>query len=138
MEEAAILGWRYSPGESVTAGDALFEIETDKVVVEVPVPCSGTLLRIDVESGTAAVNQAVAYIGEPGEELPVPIRRTRMESAVPVSQVETSRGERVTATPLARKLARELSLDLDRIAGTGPGGRITEQDVSQAGIRREI
>lgn len=70
MDEASVSAWRKQPGERVEAGEILFEMETDKVTVEVPAPASGILLRIDVPNGIARLAQTIAWIGEPEEIIP--------------------------------------------------------------------
>lgn len=72
MEEAAVGAWRKLPGERVEEGEILFEMETDKVTVEVSAPASGTLLRVDLASGVARLGQTIAWIGDPGETIPEP------------------------------------------------------------------
>src|SRR5215831_19863635 len=67
LEEASVIAWRKAPGDPVEKGETLFEMETDKVLVEVPAPAAGYLLRIDVAEGLARVDQTVGWIGEPGE-----------------------------------------------------------------------
>ena len=144
MEEAVVVSWRKQPGEHVEKDEILFEMETDKVVVEVPSPATGVLLRIDIHEGAVKVEQAVAWIGARGEEIPMPGRTTGLPGQItrrpdPESSVAPSSSapaeqpaQEVAASPAARGLARELGVALKNIRGTGPGGRITEADVEEA------
>jgi pyruvate/2-oxoglutarate dehydrogenase complex dihydrolipoamide acyltransferase (E2) component len=133
LEEAQILGWRKQPGERVRKDEILFEMETDKVVVEVPAPADGVLLAIVVREGVALVEQAVAWLGEPGEAIPEdsPAAPSVMTAAPVIAQEHSASGI-AAASPAARRRARELGIDLSTVVATGPGGRITEQDVERA------
>jgi pyruvate/2-oxoglutarate dehydrogenase complex dihydrolipoamide acyltransferase (E2) component len=136
MEEANIVAWRKQRGAPVQKDEILFEMETDKVIVEVPSPASGTLLRIDVPEGVARLDQTIGWIGEPGETIPTQ-RTTRASSHVvtappPPVSAQVSVSSTAHATPAARRRARELGVDLASLQGTGPGGRITESDVEKA------
>ena len=135
LEEANVLGWRKQPGERVRKDEILFEMETDKVVMEVPAPVDGVLLRIEVNEGTARVDQAVAWLGEPGEA--IPDEAEAVDVVLPVAPsvrgpVETVASGTLSASPAARRRARELGVDLAKVQATGPGGRITERDVERA------
>jgi pyruvate/2-oxoglutarate dehydrogenase complex dihydrolipoamide acyltransferase (E2) component len=131
LEEASVIAWRKAPGDPVEKGETLFEMETDKVVVEVPAPAAGYLLRIDVAEGIARVEQTVGWIGEPGEAVETigvqPPARPAATAAIP--RAHGAESQPGAATPAARRRARELRVDVSRIQGTGPGGRITERDV---------
>lgn len=138
LEEANVLGWRKHEGEFVRKDEIVFEMETDKVVVEVPAPADGTLLRIVVREGPAKVNQPVAWIGAVGEAVPeTPPAPGASLSAQPAPSDRAGGGtaaapwDRIGASPAARRRARELGVDLSRVRGTGPGGRITEADVER-------
>jgi pyruvate/2-oxoglutarate dehydrogenase complex dihydrolipoamide acyltransferase (E2) component len=136
MEEADIIGWRKQAGDTVVMGEILFEMETDKVVVEVPAPISGTLLRIDVIEGTVKLDRPIGWIGQSGESVPgsatggqAPAVSTSLQPA-PGNQLGP--GTAILASPAARRRARELGIEILSLAGTGPGGRITEADVENA------
>jgi pyruvate dehydrogenase E2 component (dihydrolipoamide acetyltransferase) len=112
-------------------------MDTDKVVVEVPAPASGYLLRIDTTAGTAKVDQVIAWIGEQGE-MPALTQDigpcvSQAVALVPSRPKITHEGGHA-ATPAARRRARELGVDLTDVQGTGPGGRITERDVEAGGV----
>jgi pyruvate dehydrogenase E2 component (dihydrolipoamide acetyltransferase) len=120
LTEGEVARWLVVEGQEVAEDDPLVEIQTDKATVEIPSPYAGTVLRILVAEGELApVGAALVVIGEPGEEVPA-------RSAAPVS------AGRVAATPLVRRIARELGVDLSAVAGTGPAGRISEEDVRAA------
>ena len=121
LTEGEIARWLVSEGQEIAEEDPLVEIQTDKTTVEIPSPAAGTVTSILVEEGKVVPVGTVLVVigGEPDGERP---------RAVP----ETTRPEhpaRGRATPLVRKIAEELGVDLDTVAGTGPQGRITEEDV---------
>jgi pyruvate/2-oxoglutarate dehydrogenase complex dihydrolipoamide acyltransferase (E2) component len=133
MEEANIVGWRKQLGQEVLKDEILFEMETDKVIVEVPAPASGTLLRIDVAEGVAKLDVPVCWIGTSGEPIPDSSSAPKIAKPSPVPPaVSTLAPGPTAATPAARRRAREVGVDLASVRGTGPGGRITEADVDSA------
>jgi pyruvate/2-oxoglutarate dehydrogenase complex dihydrolipoamide acyltransferase (E2) component len=137
MEEATIAAWRKQEGDAVVKDEILFEMETDKVLVEVPAPASGILLRIDIPEGVARLDEAIGWIGHAGEAIPAAGRPADV-SPRPAVVPSTSGAPAVLpgatpASPAARRRARELGIDLASVRGTGPGGRITESDVENAG-----
>jgi len=145
VEECTIVEWRKKEGDMVARGDVLFEVETDKAVLEVESFFEGTLLKIIVPEGdTVPVQTVVGFIGEPGETLPeVPVSpapKPKSEpapvpasvpvsspSAVPVAVPEEP--ARFAISPRAARLARDKVIDATRIRGTGPEGRVVERDV---------
>ena len=136
MEEGKIVRWLKAEGEVVAKEDLLFEMETDKVVLEVPSPAAGVLLRTLVANGIAKVNDVVAWIGEPGEvfdETPAAkAAETALQAPAKAPQMPAEAAgapQHIIATPAARRRGKELGVDLASINGTGQGGRITEQDV---------
>ncbi|MBC7217150.1 MAG: 2-oxo acid dehydrogenase subunit E2 [Candidatus Caldatribacterium sp.] len=142
MEEGVINKWLVREGDRVEKGDPLFEVATDKVNMEVESPASGVVLKILYPEGaTVPITEVVAYIGEEGEEVPTPEKKAptvaevqgkpQEEVSVP-SREEAVAEERIKASPLARRLAKEYGIDLATIKGTGPGGRIVKEDVERA------
>ena len=149
MREGTVVRWLKSEGSAVTVGEPIAEIETDKAVVEFESYASGVLQRILVlEGATVPVGEPIAVVGEVGEELaevvaespapPSPQPEAPVEApaaadslAAAPSAVEepSSRPTEVRASPIARRLAEERGVDLSRVSGTGPGGRITRDDV---------
>jgi pyruvate dehydrogenase E2 component (dihydrolipoamide acetyltransferase) len=128
VREGEIARWLVRVGQTIAEDDPLVEIQTDKTTVEIPSPAAGTVARILVEEGQLVpVGTPLVVIGD-GEVTPAPAEETPPA--------------RVQATPVVRKIAAELGVDLASVTGTGPGGRITEDDVrsaapAQAGGRRE-
>jgi pyruvate/2-oxoglutarate dehydrogenase complex dihydrolipoamide acyltransferase (E2) component len=131
MEEANIVGWRKRPGEAVLKDEVLFEMETDKVIVEVPAPASGILLRIDVAEGLVKLNRTVAWIGEAGESIPEVSQTEAASFSESAPMPVTAAVSSGFASPAARRRARELGIDIALVHGTGPGGRVTEADVEK-------
>src|SRR5579872_1094858 len=149
MHEGTIQRYFKAVGESVDAGDPLYEVETEKVLYEVESPASGVLAAALFEEGaTVECGVAVAVIAEAGDD-PASIRakyatavasasasngEVKMPKAPPPASMEATSnpGERRAVSPVARKLAAELGVNLDRVSGTGPGGRVTREDVERA------
>jgi pyruvate dehydrogenase E2 component (dihydrolipoamide acetyltransferase) len=140
MESGTIVRWLKSEGEAVEKGEPLFELDTDKVTQEVEAEAAGVLLKIAVAQGEVPVGQTVAFIGAEGEGVPEvavvedrkqPEKAEREPEPRPVEQPPASNG-RVRASPLARRLARERGVDLAKISGTGPEGRIVAEDVERS------
>jgi pyruvate/2-oxoglutarate dehydrogenase complex dihydrolipoamide acyltransferase (E2) component len=116
LTEGEIARWLVSEGQEIAEDDPLVEIQTDKTTVEIPSPAAGTVTSILVEEGKVVPVGTVLVVigGDPDGE-----RR----AAAPAGPAKAR------VTPLVRKIAQELGVDLDSLAGTGPGGRITEEDV---------
>ena len=125
MEAVKVVRWLKKVGDSVTAGEPLLEVETEKSVVEIEAAASGRLAEILVQADSAAsVGDQVAWIECAG---------------VPGTGTTAAHGaERVRSTPVARKLAAEHGVDLGGIAGTGPGGRVQLDDVQRVIDARAI
>lgn len=140
LTEGEIARWLVAEGQEIAEDDPLVEIQTDKATVEIPSPCAGTVLRILVAEGQVApVGAELVLIGDPGDELAPSPERVRSGSeprSVGAAPPVESGGApvRVQATPLVRKIAQELGVDLAAVPGTGPGGRITEDDVRAAAL----
>jgi pyruvate/2-oxoglutarate dehydrogenase complex dihydrolipoamide acyltransferase (E2) component len=135
MEAADIVAWRKQPGDAVAKDEILFEMETDKVIVEVPAPASGVLLRIEIAEGAARLDQVIGWIGEPGEAITAEAAAPEIPAAAPAPPAPAGPGHTpgtAAATPAARRRARELGIEIASVRGTGPGGRITEHDVDNA------
>jgi pyruvate/2-oxoglutarate dehydrogenase complex dihydrolipoamide acyltransferase (E2) component len=135
VAEGEIARWLVEVGQEVEEDDPLVEIQTDKTTVEIPSPASGTVARILVQAGELVpVGTPLVVIGD-GEVEAVaeePGDQVRAEEPGPAAADESAPAqpsERVKATPLVRRVAAELGVDLSRLAGTGSGGRVTEGDV---------
>jgi pyruvate dehydrogenase E2 component (dihydrolipoamide acetyltransferase) len=137
LTEGEVARWLVSEGATVAEDDPLVEVQTDKATVEIPSPYAGTVLRILVGEGEVApVGTVLVVIGEPGEAVPdgEPTGTARLgrSAAATRSAPSDSPAGRIAATPLVRRIAEELGVDLASLSGTGPGGRITEDDVRGA------
>ncbi len=146
MHEGTIQRFFKAAGERVNAGEPLYEVETEKVLYEVEAPASGTLATTLFDEGaTVECGVAVAVIAEVGEDVAAIAARYEKSTAQTLnhgspltsppsnpSATVANAGVRRTASPIARKLASELGVNLDKVEGTGPGGRITREDVARA------
>jgi pyruvate dehydrogenase E2 component (dihydrolipoamide acetyltransferase) len=159
MEEGTILKWLVAEGDAISEGQPLVEVETDKAVVPVEAESAGELLRIMIGEGASApVGAPIAMLGEAGETLPERSSAEAMAAvgalveagaatssassapaaAVPASAANgtppaaSSPGGRVKASPLARRIAAELSIDIAVLVGSGPHGRVIRADVERA------
>jgi len=146
MTEGKVLKWRKRPGDSIAKGEAIAEIETDKVNVDIEAEEGGVLLEILVDEGKSApVGASIAVIGAPGQKVqPRPLSAPAAQPApapAPVAAgparptpaaaaaVPTEATDRLKVSPLARKLAAEHAIDLATVRGSGPDGRITKEDI---------
>lgn len=149
MVEGQIVEWKKKVGEPVVKGEILFVIETEKAIVEIEAPASGILGKILVPEGeTRPIGEVLAHILQPGETLSEIFVKARDEKKViaPLDQTivnavstttqrvegvvttEASRGK-VKISPVARNIAKEHSVDISRVKGTGPEGRIVKEDI---------
>jgi pyruvate dehydrogenase E2 component (dihydrolipoamide acetyltransferase) len=143
QDTGIVVKWLKKAGENVTKGEPLLEVETDKAVVEVEAPASGTLSAISAEAGAEVpVGTAIAVILAAGENAPAPAptkppaEQLKASQAADVAVGMTTRPVRgearlKAASPLARRLAAESSVDLGAVAGTGPEGAVQAADLPQ-------
>lgn len=135
VAEGEILKWMAREGESIKEDQPLVEVMTDKVNVQIPAPRSGRVVQILVKEGDVAkVGQTIMVIDDGNREgppaIPAPISPpTSQVPASPSPQTAPPPPQVVLATPATRKLARELGVDISSVRGSGPQGRITDQDV---------
>ena len=130
LTEGEIARWLVAEGQEIAEDDPLVEIATDKTTVEIPSPAAGTVSRILVGEGEVVpVGTVLVVIGADGSPAEINTSNSLLQAE--------NRTDKVRATPLVRRLAQELGVDLDALAGTGPQGRITEQDVRNVGAPRE-
>ncbi len=142
MEEGRILRWLKNEGDTVAADESIAEIETDKANVEMPAEEPGVLTKIFLKAGeTAVVGAIIGFIGDASStgvpvaaiaQAPIverPAIASNGHEQIREAKLPADASGRVRATPLARKRARELGIELQRISGSGPGGRIVERDV---------
>src|SRR5712671_1966730 len=145
QETGKLIAWRKKEGDRVTKGEPLLEIETDKAVMEVEAPADGILAGIKASAGAdVPVGQTIAWIVAPGEKPPTenqatePAPAARAKTAQPsAAKVTAGPAESATAhpariSPKARRLAKELGVDIARLRGSGPGGEILAPDVESA------
>jgi pyruvate dehydrogenase E2 component (dihydrolipoamide acetyltransferase) len=145
-EEGTILPWLKSVGDTVKRGDELVEIETDKANMTYEATDEGVLIEILAEEGdTLPIGETIARIGAANEKAQASERRARKEErepvrqatktetrAAPARQAQADGDGRVKASPIARRMAHDLNVELSRIEGSGPGGRIVKADVEAA------
>lgn len=155
MTEGVVAVWHKNVGDEVASGELLAEIETDKATMEFESFQDGILLHIGVEKGaTAPVDSVLCVLGEKGEDIkgvladaekevlitekdsvsapavaPTPVEKSAPAAEKTSSLVSLTSNARVIASPLAKKLAEKLGLSLDRIPGSGEGGRVVKRDV---------
>jgi pyruvate dehydrogenase E2 component (dihydrolipoamide acetyltransferase) len=157
MEAGTIVRWLKSEGDTVEKGEPLYELDTDKVTQEVEAEAAGVLLKIAVSEGEVPVGTTIAFIGEQGESVPdvsgngkvsapsAPEEKVEQPAEEPPTELPDQpepepeltaaprkEGERIKASPLARRIARERGIDLATIRGTGPEGRIIAEDLDRA------
>lgn len=141
VEECLLVRWLRRKGERVAAGEAIAEIETDKATFELAAPGEGTLLEIFVEEGqTAPVYSIVGVIGEPGESveafrpqrLPHPAPPAAPQPAAAPPEEASPAAPPGRLSPRARRFAAEHPVDAEGVAGSGPGGRVLEDDLRRA------
>ncbi|MGF6410568.1 2-oxoglutarate dehydrogenase complex dihydrolipoyllysine-residue succinyltransferase [Paraburkholderia sp. MM5482-R1] len=140
VSEATMLQWKKKPGEAVAQDEILIEIETDKVVLEVPAPAAGVLAQVISNDGdTVTAEQVIAKIDTEGtagaaaveaEVKPAPVAAA---APAPAAQAAVATGSNTAASPAAGKLMAEKGLAAGDVAGTGRDGRITKGDVLVAG-----
>jgi pyruvate/2-oxoglutarate dehydrogenase complex dihydrolipoamide acyltransferase (E2) component len=134
LTEGEVARWLVAEGQEVAEDDPLVEVQTDKTTVEIPSPAAGKVAKILVGEGEVVpVGTVLVVIGDaaaPATEAPAEPER----AAGPSNKLlqERAPAERVRATPLVRRVAQELGVDLAGVEGTGPQGRITEEDVRRA------
>ena len=131
MQEATIIKWLKSEGDEVKKGDPVVEVESSKVNAEVEATADGILLKIrEGEGAVVKVGGILAFIGEEGEVIEDDGGlKTESIQDQDIKINKAKQNIKVQVTPIARKLAKELGVDLEKVVGTGPNGRITEDDI---------
>ncbi|MGQ9669701.1 MAG: dihydrolipoamide acetyltransferase family protein [Desulfosoma sp.] len=145
IHEGEIVDVLVQPGESITEGQPLLIVETDKASVEIPSPFTGVVETVHVQSGQVVrVGDALVTVREKGEALEAPPMQVAAKSPTMEPTPVREHGEReereglpVAASPATRRLARELGVDLRKVRPSGPGGRVTAEDVRQAAQARQ-
>jgi pyruvate dehydrogenase E2 component (dihydrolipoamide acetyltransferase) len=159
MSSGKILSWRKKEGDTIQRGDILAEVETDKANLEIESFFPGTLLKVVIPAGTVAtVGDIIAVVGQPGESVatnaatpgttkaPVASPTSQPRSApataptatpTPQASMETAADDessRMRVSPLAKKIAAQRNIDLSRVQGSGPNGRIVKRDLENAAV----
>jgi pyruvate dehydrogenase E2 component (dihydrolipoamide acetyltransferase) len=153
MHEGTLQRYFKAPGDTVKAGEPLYEVETEKVLYVVEAPASGTFASwLHEEGATVECGGLVAVIAETGEDVaalasrlgghaaanpaatpPPPAQGVPRERSAPAGTLSRPATDgRRAVSPVARKLAAQLRVDIERVAGTGPGGRVTREDIEHA------
>ena len=133
-EEVRVVKWRINQGDNVKKGDIVLEVETDKSIIEVESIGHGILLKqLFAQDDMVPAGQVVGYVGKEGTETPTdPEPQTASKSAAtpqPAAPTPAPADAKVKASPIAKKLAAKLGIDLTQVKGTGTGGRITRENV---------
>jgi pyruvate dehydrogenase E2 component (dihydrolipoamide acetyltransferase) len=132
LTEGEISRWLVAEGQEIGEDDPLVEVQTDKTTVEIPSPAAGTVTQILVEEGAVVpVGTVLVVIGDGAAAAAEPATPSVPAKAGGQTPSRAA-GGRVRATPLVRRVAQELGVDLDSLEGTGPQGRVTEEDVRRA------
>lgn len=146
MEEGTLVSWQKKVGDKVKSGDILAEVETDKATMELEAYDEGILLHIGIEAGSAVpVDGIIAVIGEEGANVEALLARengtapaveeapkaeeTKSAPAEATSTTVADEGDRIKASPLARKLAEDKGIDISKVSGSGDNGRIVKKDI---------
>ena len=142
MKEGIVSIWNKGVGDPVEKGEPIASVSSEKIEIDVEAPAEGTVLKIAVPEGEGVPpGTVICYIGIQGEEVaaglavetaPKPEMETEIpanEKTEPISKMKTAR---VKISPVARKIAEAANLDIETIKGTGPGGRITKEDIEEA------
>ena len=156
LTEGEIVRWLVKEGDEVKEGQPLVEVETDKALAEIPSPRTGVILRILAkEKEIVKVGQVIVIFGEKGEALAAPAPPPRPKSVGVVGELEEAPeeapaiearteaarpalfSEHALATPAVRALAKDLGVDINKVKGTGPEGRVVEKDVRQVAASKE-
>ncbi|SHR24825.1 dihydrolipoamide acetyltransferase [Mycobacteroides abscessus subsp. abscessus] len=144
MKEGTVSVWNKTVGDAVGKGEPIASVSSEKIEIDVESPAEGTVLQIAVPEGEGVPpGTVICYIGNPGENIAsvtkvqetegenVPSTSVQLEHTEPKKLERTAR-DRIKISPVARKMADAGGLDIESIQGTGPGGRITKEDVQEA------
>ncbi|MDG2112707.1 MAG: dihydrolipoamide acetyltransferase family protein [Actinomycetota bacterium] len=139
LEEAEIIEWLVAPGDTIRRDQPLLEILTDKSQTELPAPTAGVVAALHPQVGDIAkVGDLLIEIAVDGRDLPdegpapTTAEATSRPAAPAPKPAASSQGRRAKAAPAVRRRAREAGIDLQSLAGSGPGGRITDEDLQRA------
>jgi len=146
MASVSIANWLKRENETVEEGEPICEVESEKAVEEIPAPKSGVLRKIIASAGSVVnANDIIAVITQPGEKLPPDVDEIIKEAKEAVGKEEARKPEEkiakkgwVKISPVAKKLAEGHGIDVMKIEGTGPGGRIVKEDVLRAAEKARL
>ena len=133
--EAEFVRWLVKPGEAIKRGQTLMEVMTDKATMEVPAPFAGTVTALQAEPGTQVkvgdVVLTYAAAGEAAAPAPEPAKRQAVAKSAKVAAAKPSNGSAVPvkAAPSVRHMARQMGIDINRVRGSGPQGRVLIEDL---------
>ncbi|MBT8444444.1 MAG: 2-oxo acid dehydrogenase subunit E2, partial [Gammaproteobacteria bacterium] len=133
VTDATLVSWHKAPGQSVQRDENLVDLETDKVVLEVPAPVSGVIKEIQIDNGATVTSGQLLALLEPGDvkaakpEAAAPAAAPAAAAAAPVAAPSSENAEKLS--PAVRRLLEEHDIDPAQIGGTGRGGRILKSDV---------
>lgn len=141
MKEGTVSVWNKTVGDAVGKGEPIASVSSEKIEIDVESPAEGTVLQIAVPEGEGVPpGTVICYIGIPGEEIATgtknqetegkKVASVQLEQTEPKHQTRAAR-DRIKISPVARKMAEAGGLDIENIQGTGPGGRITKEDVQE-------
>src|SRR5687767_14577042 len=127
VSDATLVSWHKKPGESVNRDENLVDLETDKVVLEVPSPSTGVIKELKVENGATVTSGQVLAILEEGAVAAAPAKQEEKPAAAAAAKQESA----AKLAPAAKRMVEEHKLDAGQIAGSGRDGRVTKGDVIQ-------
>ncbi|MEK4011730.1 dihydrolipoamide acetyltransferase family protein [Peribacillus sp. FSL M8-0224] len=146
MKEGTVSLWSKAVGDPVEKGEAIASINSEKIEMDIESPAEGTILNIAVQEGQGVPpGTVICHIGDPNEKIKID-EPVAVETQLKIDEQEKPKtkesptlpmGDRLMITPVARKMAQAANLDIEKIQGTGPGGRITKEDVQKVIEKRD-
>ena len=137
VADAVLVAWRKQPGEAVSRDESLADLETDKVVLEVPAPAAGVIKEFKVQPGATVKSGDLLAIFEEGAAAVAPAKAAKSAKSAPVAATAAPAAPAAKLGPAARRLVEENQVDPATVAGSGRDGRITKADVA-AHVAREV
>ncbi len=137
VADAVLVAWRKQPGEAVSRDESLADLETDKVVLEVPAPAAGVIKEFKVQPGATVKSGDLLAIFEEGAAVVAPAKSSKSAKSAPVAATVAPAASAAKLGPAARRLVEESQVDPAAVAGSGRDGRITKADVA-AHVAREV
>ncbi len=137
VADAVLVAWRKQPGEAVSRDESLADLETDKVVLEVPAPAAGVIKEFKVQPGATVKSGDLLAIFEEGAAVVAPAKSSKSAKSAPVAAAVAPAASAAKLGPAARRLVEENQVDPAAVAGSGRDGRITKADVA-AHVAREL